>query len=148
MCGIAGLVGLKYDGEILQKMQNTILHRGPDDNGQFVMDECALLHTRLSIVDPEGGKQPMQLQWADEIYTIVYNGELYNTQMLRAELEVLGHHFLGHSDTEVVLHGYAQWGEKLLNKCNGIFAFAVWEEQKKRLSLCRDRLGVKPLFFS
>lgn len=147
MCGIAGLVGLKYDGEILQKMQNTILHRGPDDNGQFVMDECALLHTRLSIVDPEGGKQPMQLQWADEIYTIVYNGELYNTQMLRAELEVLGHHFLGHSDTEVVLHGYAQWGEELLNKCNGIFAFAVWEHRAGRLFLARDRMGVKPLFY-
>lgn len=147
MCGIAGVIGLKHGEDILRKMQETIIRRGPDDRGAFTSDACALLHTRLSIVDPEGGKQPMSMQWENEVYTIVYNGELYNTQELRSELVSCGHRFNGHSDTEVVLHGYAQWKEQLLNKCNGIFAFAVWEHRQKRLFLARDRMGVKPLFY-
>ena len=90
----------------------------------------------------------MSFMWAGEWYTIVYNGELYNTSEIRRELEKLGHIFAGHSDTEVVLHAYAQWGESSLKKFNGIFGFAVWEEKKKRLFLVRDRMGVKPLFYS
>lgn len=147
MCGIAGLIGLKYDMALLRKMQATIARRGPDEKGVFTTEGCALVHTRLSIVDPVGGKQPMGLQWGSEEYTLVYNGELYNTDELRAELEALGHTFRGHSDTEVILHGYAQWGEGLLHKCNGIFAFGVWEDRQKRLFLARDRMGVKPLFY-
>ena len=89
----------------------------------------------------------MTLHWAGETYTLVYNGELYNTHEVRRELLALGHKFGGHSDTEVVLHAYAQWGEQCLDKFNGIFAFAVWEEREKRLFLARDRMGVKPLFY-
>ena len=147
MCGIAGLVGLKYNEKILEDIKKTIQHRGPDESGVFVSDECAFIHTRLTIVDPINGKQPMDLQWGDERFTLIYNGELYNTLQLRRELENLGHKFNGHSDTEVVIHGYVQWGEGFLEKCNGIFAFAVWEHGKKKLFIARDRMGVKPLFY-
>ena len=147
MCGIAGLVGLKYNKHILNAIQNTIWHRGPDESGVFVSDECAFIHTRLTIVDPVNGKQPMDLQWGSERFTLIYNGELYNTTQLRTELERLGHRFNGHSDTEVVIHGYAQWGEGFLEKSNGIFAFAVWEHRARKLFLARDRMGVKPLFY-
>ena len=147
MCGIAGIVGLAYDQSVLEKIENTIKHRGPDESGRFVSDMCALIHTRLSIVDPINGKQPMQLHWQGETYTLIYNGELYNTDCIRKELKALGHYFTGHSDTEVILHGYSQWGEALLEKCNGIFSFAVWEHKTKRLFLARDRMGVKPLFY-
>ena len=121
--------------------------RGPDGRGTYRVEDCTLLHTRLAIIDPEGGKQPMDLTWGQERYTITYNGELYNTGELRRELEGLGHVFTGHSDTEVLLHGFAQWGEAVLDKLNGIFAFAVWMERKKKLFLARDRIGVKPLFY-
>ena len=90
----------------------------------------------------------MELRWGGETYILVYNGELYNTEELRREMTRLGHRFLGHSDTEVLLHGYAQWGENVVDKCNGIFAFGVWEVGRKRLFLARDRIGVKPLFFT
>ena len=148
MCGIAGMVGLNYDEHILQKMLGTMLHRGPDDTGIAKMPECALLHSRLAIVDLAGGVQPMELCCAGECYTLVYNGELYNTEEVRKELLALGHSFKSHSDTEVVLHAYAQWKEKSLEKFNGIFGFAVWEKTRKRLFLARDRMGVKPLFYT
>ena len=122
--------------------------RGPDGQGIYQKEECTLLHSRLAVIDPAGGKQPMILDWQAERYVLVYNGELYNTAELRQELEQLGHHFCGHSDTEVLLHCYAQWGPDCLNRLNGIYAFAVWEEKKKRLFLARDRIGVKPLFYS
>jgi len=147
MCGIAGLIGLSFDEEILNKLHTTMARRGPDENGKFISDNCALLHSRLTIVDPAGGKQPMQLNWEQEHYTIVYNGELYNTEDIRSELIPLGHCFHSHSDTEVVLHAYAQWKEQALQKLNGIFAFAVWEHKEKKLFLARDRIGVKPLFY-
>lgn len=121
--------------------------RGPDENGIYENEIAALLHSRLTIIDPDGGKQPMYLSWAGEAYTLIYNGELYNTREIREELESLGHCFKGHSDTEVVLHAYAEFGEKCLERFNGIFAFGVWEEKKKRLFLARDRMGVKPLFY-
>jgi len=147
MCAIAGMVGVYFDDEIMDRMQTTMKRRGPDDNGRFIASECGLLHSRLAIIDIEGGKQPMTLWWAGERYTIVYNGELYNTEQVRSELRHLNHMFAGHSDTEVVLHAYAQWGEEALEKLNGIFAFAVWEHSEKRLFLARDRIGVKPLFY-
>lgn len=147
MCAIAGMIGVYFDDAVMEKMHTTMLRRGPDDRGAFLTKDCCLLHSRLAIIDPEGGQQPMRLSWAGERYTIVYNGELYNTSELRQELEKLGHTFLGHSDTEVLLHGYAQWGEECLNKCNGIFAFAVWQEREQTLFLARDRMGVKPLFY-
>ena len=121
--------------------------RGPDATAYFESRECTLLHARLVVIDPAGGAQPMCWQRGNESYTIVYNGELYNTPELREELKNLGHCFLSHSDTEVLLHAYAQWKEKCVDKLNGIFAFAIWEHHTKRLFLARDRMGVKPLFY-
>ena len=148
MCGIAGMVGLPYQEHSLKEMMKTMLRRGPDSNGVVRKDGAVLLHSRLAIVDPEGGKQPMELCCAGECYTIVYNGELYNTLEVKNELIALGHSFRGHSDTEVVLHAYAQWKEECLHKFNGIFGFGVWEQYRKRLFLARDRMGVKPLFYT
>ena len=147
MCAIAGMIDLEMSNTTAESMLKTMLRRGPDGQGKYIIKNCCLLHSRLSIIDPAGGSQPMQLEWARERYTIVYNGELYNTEELRSTLIGLGHQFLGHSDTEVVLHAYAQWGSKALDFFNGIFAFGIWEEQKKRLFLARDRMGVKPLFY-
>ena len=147
MCGIAGTVGLPCDASIAADLLATMRRRGPDGQGTYFHPQCTLLHARLAIVDLAGGMQPMSLPWAQEAYTITYNGELYNTQEIRKELEYLGHHFRGHSDTEVLLHAYAQWGEACLERLNGIYAFAVWEEHAKRLFLARDRMGVKPLFY-
>jgi len=147
MCAIAGILDLCADEIIVNKQLRTMTRRGPDAAAYFRSGPCTLLHARLVVIDPAGGAQPMQLAYGDECYTIVYNGELYNTPQLRRELITLGHSFTGHSDTEVLLHGYAQWGSAVVEKCNGIFAFAVWEEKKKRLFLARDRMGVKPLFY-
>ena len=147
MCGIAGMIGAVPDQKILDGMLTTMRRRGPDGEGIYRTREAALLHTRLAIIDPDGGKQPMMLEWAGERYILTYNGELYNTEEIRKELCSLGHVFQGHSDTEVVLHSYAQWGEGCVERFNGIFALGVWEEKRRRLFLARDRIGVKPLFY-
>lgn len=147
MCAIAGIIGLTADEKTLGAMLQSMHRRGPDAEGIYETAEAIVLHSRLIIRDPEGGKQPMHLTWAGEKYTIVYNGELYNTEEIRKELEEAGHTFLGYSDTEVVLHAYAQFGEGCLLRFNGIFAFGIWEEKRKRLFLARDRIGVKPLFY-
>lgn len=147
MCGIAGFVGLPYEEKIVQNMLATMRRRGPDAVGIWREDMCCLLHSRLAIIDLAGGSQPMTLRWGGETYTITYNGELYNTEEIRALLIKLGHQFLGHSDTEVVLHAYAQWSEDCVEQFNGIFAFGVWEHKRKKLFVARDRMGVKPLFF-
>lgn len=148
MCGIAGTVGLPYDKATQSAMLATMRHRGPDDEGTMTQQACCLLHSRLSVVDPEGGRQPMQLFYQGQTYTIVYNGELYNTPEIRKMLLKLGHTFNGHSDTEVVLHAFAQWSVGCLEKLNGIFAFAVWENKSNKLTLARDKMGVKPLFYA
>lgn len=147
MCGIAGMVGLPYDDISICAMLETMHRRGPDANGQYCARVCCLLHSRLAIIDPAGGQQPMQLAWKNEEYTIVYNGELYNTEELRSLLMKLGHKFEGHSDTEVVLHAYAQWSDSCVDRFNGIFAFGIWETKRRKLYLARDRIGVKPLFY-
>ena len=147
MCAIAGILGLPYHESVIQKMLSTMQRRGPDGSGVAMMAGICLLHARLAIIDPAGGQQPMKLTWQGKHYTLIYNGELYNTQEVRNQLEKLGHEFSGHSDTEVVLHAFSQWGEGSLQKLNGIFAFAVWEREEKRLFLARDRMGVKPLFY-
>lgn len=147
MCAIAGILDLPVDSHIINKMMKTMQRRGPDDNGYAVMDNCVLLHTRLQIIDPIGGAQPMKLKWGEEEYCISYNGELYNTLELRDELWKCGHTFQGHSDTEVVLHAYAQWQEGCVDRFNGIFAFAISASRNKKLFLARDRMGVKPLFY-
>jgi len=148
MCAIAGIIGLPTDQKIVDRMLLTMKRRGPDANGSCSIQDCTLLHARLAIIDPDGGAQPMTLEWAGECYWLVYNGELYNTAELRDELKRAGHCFIGHSDTEVLLHGYAQWGSEVLQRVNGIFAFAVWEQKANRLFLARDRMGVKPLFYT
>lgn len=145
MCAIAGIIGLKTGREISEKMLQTMLRRGPDGQGMFEDGPCMMLHARLAIIDPAGGRQPMGFPFSGKQYTLVYNGELYNTEDVRRELARLGHRFDGHSDTEVVLHAYAQWGEHCLDRLNGIFAFVVWDGE--RLFLARDRIGVKPLFY-
>ena len=133
MCGIAGIIGLPYDAHIVNKMLATMLRRGPDDHNWVGETNYALLHSRLAIIDPENGKQPMSLTWKNEEYTIVYNGELYNTEEIRQELLQSGHRFSGKTDTEVVLHAYAQWKEESLDKLNGIFAFGIFS--------CANRAG-------
>lgn len=148
MCAIAGAVGVNISDPIINNMLLSMQRRGPDGCGVYKNDDCCLLHTRLAVIDPTGGGQPMTIRWGREVFTIVYNGELYNTKQLRCELQHLGHHFDSYSDTEVVLHAYVEWGEAALEKMNGIFAFAVWHRQQRKLFLGRDRIGVKPLFYA
>ena len=148
MCAIAGILGLPFDSKILDSFISTMMHRGPDGSGSYMEKDCCLLHTRLAIVDPEGGAQPMSLRQGDEEFVITYNGELYNTQEIKNLLMSLGHHFVTKSDTEVVLHAYAQWKAGCVELLNGIFAFGVWEKKNRQLFLARDRMGVKPLFYT
>lgn len=150
MCGIGGFVDYERDarrgGPILHGMKRTLTPRGPDAEGTYFDEDAALVHRRLIVIDPEGGKQPMHTP--DRNTIIIYNGELYNTPELRTELMSRGHEFVGHSDTEVLLHAYLEWKTDAFSRLNGIFAFAIWEKRERRLTLCRDRLGVKPLFFA
>lgn len=151
MCGIAGwlddTIDLRERNYELSAMSDSIKSRGPDEHGEYITRCAALLHRRLAVIDIENGKQPMTLSFRDKKYTIVYNGELYNTEEIRAGLLSLGHRFVGHSDTEVLLHAYAQYGKKCVHKLNGIYAFAIFEETSGKLFMCRDRIGVKPLFY-
>ncbi|MBE6889780.1 MAG: asparagine synthase (glutamine-hydrolyzing) [Ruminococcaceae bacterium] len=148
MCGIAGQIGfysdMRMQEDIMKKMSAVLAPRGPDASGVYCDEAAYLVHRRLIVVDPENGCQPMTAGQ----YTIVYNGELYNTEEIRAGLISRGIEFNGHSDTEVVLKAFIQYGEDCAKLFNGIFAFAVWDSRKRRLFLCRDRIGVKPLFYS
>lgn len=148
MCAIAGILDLPAEPAAVENMLSTMKRRGPDEQGVVVKESCCLLHARLTVIDPEGGRQPMSLLWQGAEYTMVYNGELYNTEELRRNLLSAGHCFQGHSDTEVLLHAFAHWGEACLERLNGIFAFAVWDHKNRRLFLARDRMGVKPTFFT
>lgn len=151
MCGIVGFTDfskdITNDIDILQKMTKKLVHRGPDAQGYWIDENVALGHRRLTVVDPEGGKQPMEAKMGGSSYVMVYNGELYNTDDIRQELLSKGWSFRGWSDTEVLLDSYIEWGEDCLGKLNGIFAFAIWDVQKRTLFLARDRIGVKPLFY-
>lgn len=147
MCAIAGWIGPGVDALDLAGCLESMARRGPDQGGMWRGEDAALLHRRLTVVDPENGGQPMELTYRGVHYILVYNGELYNTEELRGELAEVGHRFLGHSDTEVLLHAYAEWGDACVDRLNGIFAFAVWEPHSRRLFLARDRVGVKPLFY-
>lgn len=150
MCGIAGI--LNSDGQaaspaVLARMAQAIAHRGPDGEGFFVSGPLGLAHRRLAIIDLTAqGHQPMAT--ADGRYVLSYNGEVYNFQELRLELEALGHGFRSRTDSEVVLHAWAQWGEAALNRFNGMFAFALWDNKNRELVLARDRYGVKPLYYA
>lgn len=152
MCGITGWIdwqaNLGYHREILDAMVATLTTRGPDASGTYVSRHAALGHRRLSVVDLEGGKQPMVRKKGDNLFVISYNGELYNTPELRDELSSRGWNFTTTSDTEVLLISYMEFGASCVEKFNGIFAFAIWDESKEQLFLARDRVGVKPLFFA
>jgi asparagine synthase (glutamine-hydrolysing) len=138
---------LANETEVLKTMAEQLLHRGPDDDGFWLGKHAALGHRRLVVVDPKGGRQPMMAARGRENYILVYNGELYNTEDIRQLLINKGYTFKGWSDTEVLLKAYIEWGEKCLQKLNGIFAFAIWDAQQEKLFLARDRIGVKPLFY-
>ena len=146
MCGIVGFVGARDNAqEILQAMMDRIAHRGPDGQGQFLEGPVALGQRRLSIIDLEGGRQPMYNE--DESLVVVFNGEIYNFQALREELTAAGHTFATRSDTEVLLHGYEQWGREMLGRLRGMFTFAIWDRREKTLFCARDHFGIKPLYY-
>ena len=152
MCGITGWINLysniEKESEILFKMTDTLKKRGPDDSGFYFSKHAILGHRRLVVVDPKGGAQPMSKTIGDNTYTIVYNGELYNTEDVRKILKEKGFSFSSYSDTEVLLVAYIFWGEECVKHINGIYAFGVWDEKKQTLFLARDPLGVKPLFYT
>jgi asparagine synthase (glutamine-hydrolysing) len=148
MCGITGIFefqGCQVDRELLGRMTNAIRHRGPDGAGCFLAPGIGLGHRRLSIIDLEGGTQPISNE--DGTLQIIFNGEIYNFVELREELENKGHVFKTRSDTEVIVHAYEEWDTDCLNLFNGIFAFALWDQKQERLFLARDHLGVKPLYY-
>lgn len=151
MCSIAGEVGFKRDIRkdkiVFENMQNVMVHRGPDASGMALKEHACLLHNRLSVIDVKNGAQPMIFTENNNDYTIVYNGEIYNTQEIRKELEKSGFTFKTHCDTEVLLKSYIKWKDKCVEKLNGIFAFAVWDEKNQELFIARDRIGVKPFFY-
>jgi len=156
MCGIAGWIDWEKDfigsehseKEVMTRMSDVQAHRGPDAKGEWRSSHAYLVHRRLIVIDPVGGGQPMIRNDQGRKYVIVYNGELYNTTELRNKLRTQGYKFNGHSDTEVLLSSYIEWGKDCLTHLNGIFAFAVWDEARQELFLARDRMGVKPLFYS
>lgn len=151
MCGIAGWfsdnerIDNKHD--IISAMSETLCRRGPDEHGTYLEKNVCLIHRRLTVIDPETGKQPMSERHNFKNATLVYNGELYNTDELRKELALCGYTFEGHSDTEVLLKAYLHWGEKCVYRLNGIFAFAVYDKHNNELFMARDPIGVKPFFY-
>ena len=150
MCGIAGIIhldGATADASALKRMNHAIIHRGPDGEGLYVDGPVGLAHRRLSIIDlSEAGRQPMITD--DGRYVITYNGEVYNFLELKAELNSLGYRFKSRTDSEVVLHAFAEWGVGALNKFNGMFAFAVWDRVQRKILIARDRYGIKPVYWS
>lgn len=127
-------------------MIDVLHHRGPDDTGFFLDKDIGLANARLSIIDIEGGHQPIQNE--DGTIHVTYNGEIYNYRQLRQELEVQGHSFRTKSDTEVIVHSYEQYGEHFVERLNGMFAIALWDSKQKKLILARDRMGIKPLHYT
>ena len=152
MCGIAGWIDFERDltreRAVAERMTRTMKARGPDDEGLWLSPHAALGHRRLSIIDLEGGRQPMVAEEDGEpVAVLVYTGEVYNFRELRAELTALGQRFRTQSDTEVVLRACLQWGDAAVERFNGMFAFALWDVRARRLMLVRDRMGIKPLYF-
>ncbi len=149
MCGIVGIFDLDGRREIdrvcLEKMNQTQFHRGPDGCGYHYEPGVGLAHRRLSIIDLSGGQQPLYNE--DATVVVTYNGEIYNYQSLAKELMACGHRFRTRSDTEVIVHAWEEWGEACVERFNGMFAFAVWDRNRKRLFIARDRLGIKPLYY-
>lgn len=152
MCGFVGFSNLKekivQDKSIIEKMNQTLTKRGPDEDGYYINDHVSLGHKRLIVIDPKGGKQPMMESASYGEFVICYNGQIYNTKELRETLEKEGFTFQGHCDTEVLLKSYIHYGNDVVRHLNGIFAFAIWNSKKQELFLARDHFGVKPLFYT
>jgi asparagine synthase (glutamine-hydrolysing) len=153
MCGIAGFAhwdGRPVERDILKRMADSLVHRGPDEQGLYVSPHSpgcnvGLGHRRLAIIDLASGQQPLSNE--DGTVWIVFNGEIYNFTPLQRELAARGHRFNTHSDTEVIVHAYEEWGEECLSRLNGMFAFCIWDERRQRLFIARDRIGKKPLYY-
>ena len=150
MCGITGLIHLDnspVSSAVVQSMIDALIHRGPDDEGQWIENNVGMGHRRLSIIDlSPAGRQPMVS--ANDRYILSYNGEVYNFRELRNELESKGYKFRSQTDSEVVLNALAEWGTQALIRFNGMFALAFWDRQERTLLLARDRYGIKPLYIS
>ncbi|MCZ6772931.1 MAG: amidotransferase 1, exosortase A system-associated, partial [Proteobacteria bacterium] len=150
MCGISGIVDLKgrrpIDRSLVRAMNDTLVHRGPDGEGFHFEPGVGFGHRRLSIIDLEGGKQPLYNE--DQSVVVTYNGEIYNFKALAVQLQAAGHTFRTHCDTEVIVHAWEEWGAGCLDRFNGMFAFALWDSRTNTLFLARDRLGIKPLYYS
>src|SRR5581483_6815760 len=151
MCGICGIAIPEHaprhlDAASVTRMRDSLTHRGPDDAGLLLDPHVALAHRRLSIVDLSRGHQPMFNE--DHSIAIVFNGEIYNHADYRADLEAKGHRYRSHCDTETILHLYEEHGRRSVEFLRGMFAFAIWDRSKRRLLLARDRLGIKPLYYS
>ncbi|WP_214322845.1 asparagine synthase (glutamine-hydrolyzing) [Nonomuraea sediminis] len=151
MCGIAGWISyqrdLRAEQAIVDAMTETMACRGPDDRGTWVQGHAALGHRRLAVIDLPGGRQPMSIQAAGTTTVMVYSGEVYNFTELRQELASRGHRFTTDSDTEVVLHGYVEWGEAVAERLNGMYALAIWDAREQKLVMIRDRMGIKPFYY-
>src|SRR6202453_750316 len=149
MCGICGQFNFGDRAPVCRKtverMANSISHRGPDDEGYYIAGPIGLGFRRLSIIDLEGGHQPMSDQ--EESVWVIFNGEIYNFPELKRELEDLGHVFRTKCDTEVIVHGYKQWGDDVLNHLNGMFGLAIWDVRRERLVLARDPFGIKLIYY-
>ena len=152
MCGFVGFVNFKKDisnnKKILEKMNQTLSQRGPDEEGYYIDKNVALAHKRLIVVDPEGGKQPMIEKFSFGTYVLVYNGQIYNTKELKKTLEKNDFTIYSHSDTEILLKSYIHYGKDVINHLNGIFAFAILDTSKQEIFLARDHFGIKPLFYT
>ena len=148
MCGFTGFVGQTDNREqVLENMMNTIIHRGPDSFGSFIDEEAALGFRRLSIIDiGENGDQPLYNE--DKTMVLTFNGEIYNYQGLREELIAAGHIFTTHTDSETLIHGYEEWGEALVERLRGMYAFVIWDRNKKKLFGARDMFGIKPFYYA
>src|SRR5256884_5455781 len=149
MCGICGQFNFvrkePIEPDTIRRMTESIQHRGPDDEGYLISGPLGLGFRRLSIIDLAGGHQPMSD--AEETVWIIFNGEIYNYRELRAELQSKGHQFRTNSDTEVIVHGYKEWGTEVFNHLNGMFGLAIWDVQKERLILARDAMGIKLIYY-
>src|SRR5687767_7701446 len=150
MCGIAGIVAGdaldRADEGRARSMRDVLSHRGPDDAGLYADHRAALGHRRLSIVDLAAGHQPLSNE--NSTVWVVFNGEIYNHQAVREQLEAAGHSYRTRSDTETIVHAYEQWGDACVEHFRGMFAFAIWDTTRRRLLLVRDRLGIKPLYWA
>lgn len=152
MCGFVGYCDLKNDisnkTDIIEKMSKTLCKRGPDEYGYYIKNHINLGHRRLIVIDPEGGKQPMLEKGSYGEFSIVYNGQIYNTKELANILKENGFTLKTHSDTEILLKSFIYYGKDVVNHLNGIYAFAIWNENKQELFLARDHFGIKPLFYT